>query len=133
MDARWRRRSVLIAARSCFEWDLAAYVADALTRDGVGIAVFEYRAYESPETAADALVNAVRERRPDLLLGLKFDAVAPAALDRVRALGVPIALWYTDCFTPEVPEWIVPLLEHVDAFFTTAEGMVDAYQGEMGV
>jgi len=27
-----------------------------------------------------------------------------------------------------VPKWIVPLLAHVDAFFTTAEGMVDAYQ-----
>jgi len=128
MDAAWQRRSILIAARSCFEWDLAAYVADALTRDGVGVAVFEYRTYESPEAAGDALVDAVRERRPDLLLGLKLDAIAPAALARVRALGVPVALWYVDCFTPEVPEWIVPLLAHVDTFFTTAEGLVDAYQ-----
>src|SRR4051794_28595494 len=98
MDAAWQRRSILIAARSCFEWDLAAYVADALTKGGVGVALFEYRAYESPEAAADALVDAVRVRRPDLLLGLKLDAIAPSALHRVRALGVPVALWYTDCF-----------------------------------
>src|SRR5690606_11396281 len=42
--------------------------------------------------------------------------------------GPRLALWYPDCFTPEVPAWIVPLLSHVDVFFTTAQGMVGAYR-----
>jgi hypothetical protein len=125
---RWRGRSVLIAARSCFEWDLAAYVADALRADGVRAAVFEYRSFESPRAAGDALVQAVAQEPPDLLLGLKLEMIPPAALARVRSRGVPVALWYVDCFTAAVPDWIVPLLGQVDAFFTTAEGLVDTYQ-----
>lgn len=123
-----RPRSIVIATRSRFAWDLAAYVAAALAAEGIAVDVFEYRAYATHGEAGDALVAAVRARAPDLVLGLKLEAIPADALRRVRALGVPIALWYVDCFTPEVPAWIVPLLAHVDAFFTTAEGMVPAYQ-----
>lgn len=125
----WRGRSILIAARSCFEWDLAAYVADALATEGVGASVFEYRGYPSPEAAAEALTLAVRDRRPDWLLGLKLDGIPAAALARTRAGGCRVALWYVDCFTPEVPDWLPPLLAEVDVFFTTAEGMTGAYRG----
>lgn len=121
-------RSILIATRSRFAWDLAAYVADVLTTDGIAVTVFEYRGHVTPDAAGEALVDAVRAARPDLVLGLKLEAIPADALARVRVLGVPVALWYVDCFTPEVPDWIVPLLAHVDAFFTTAEGMVAAYQ-----
>jgi spore maturation protein CgeB len=38
-----------------------------------------------------------------------------------------VLLWFVDCFTPEVPDWIVPLVARVDAFLTTAKGMVSAY------
>lgn len=124
-----RPRSILIATRSRFAWDLAVYVADALAADGIAADVFEYRAYATGAAAGDALVDAVRARRPDLVLGLKLDTIPADALARVGALGVPVALWYVDCFTPDVPAWIVPLLAHVDAFFTTAEGMIPAYRG----
>lgn len=123
-----RPRSILIATRSRFAWDLAAYVADVLETDGLVVTVFEYRGHATPDAAGEALVDAVRAARPDLVLGLKLEMIPADALRRVRALGVPVALWYVDCFTPEVPAWIVPLLAHVDAFFTTAEGMVEAYR-----
>jgi hypothetical protein len=123
-----RPGSILIATRSRFAWDLAAYVADVLAAEGIAVDVFEYRRYATGDAAGDALVDAVRAARPDLLLGLKLDTIPAEALARVHALGVPVALWYVDCFTPDVPAWIVPLLAHVDVFFTTAEGMVPAYR-----
>lgn len=131
-DDRWRGRSLLIATRSCFEWDLAAYLLDVLQREGVHASVFEYRGFESPAAAGSALLSAVAARRPDWLLGLKLEAIAPAALGEVRAMGVPVALWNVDCFTPELADWILPLLREVDVVFTTAEGMLPAYRAVCG-
>lgn len=128
ISERWRGRSLLIATRSCFEWDLATYLVDVLRRENIQTSVFQYRGFDSPAAAGQALVAAVAAQRPDWVLGLKLEAIAPAALAEVRASGVPVALWNVDCFTPELPEWILPLLAEVDVAFTTAEGMLPAYR-----
>lgn len=125
---QWGGRSLMIATRSCFEWDLATYLLDILRGEGINTSVFEYRGFDSPATAGQALVTAVEAHRPDWLLGLKLEAVAPSALAHVRASGVPVALWNVDCFTPDLPDWILPLLAEVDLVFTTAEGMLPAYR-----
>lgn len=128
MSPRRRLRSLLIATRSCFEWDLAHYVRAVLREDGVEVDVFLYGAFSARAQAGEALVRAVADTRPDVVLGLKLETIPASALARVRAAGVPIALWNPDCFTDAVPDWIRPLLAQTDVFFTTAEGMVDAYR-----
>jgi spore maturation protein CgeB len=37
-------------------------------------------------------------------------------------------MWYVDCISEEVLDWIKPLFKEADVFFTTAKGMVGKYE-----
>ena len=113
----FRTQSILIATRSCFEWDLAYYLRDALTAENIRTEVFVYGECSSSAETGAALIQSVEETKPDILLGLKLDTVPPDALAQIRSSGVPVALWNPDCFSEQVPVWIEPLLAHVDLFF----------------
>lgn len=123
-----RRARFLIVAPTRYEWDLAAYV-EALLRDkGLDCRVFTYLTYKNDAAANAALLAEAFKYRPDFVIGLKMERIAPQTLQALRERGARIVLWYVDCFTPQVPAWIKPLLRQVDLFLTTARGMMPKYQ-----
>ena len=120
-----RIRHVLIAAPDFRPWDLGTYLSSALTTLRVRSTRFSWRA--QPGDADQAFVAAVRQARPDAVIGLKMDGLGAEALARVRRSGVPILLWQVDCFTDRIPGWIAPLVREASVVAVTAHGMVPAY------
>jgi hypothetical protein len=118
---------VLLVAPGSREWDLASYLRDAFTTMGWSASVFDYYRALGDEPASEALLRVARAEPPDLVLGLKCEAIEPAALAELRRRS-RVVLWYVDCFTTEVPDWIVPRIASVDLFATTAKGMLDRYR-----
>lgn len=119
---------VLLVAPGSFPWDLASYLRDVFTSLGWSVSVFDYHRDAKDEPASEVLLRVAGEEPPDLVVGLKLEAIEPAALAELRRRGARVVLWYVDCFTPEIPSWIVPRIANVDLFVTTAKGMVDRYR-----
>jgi hypothetical protein len=90
--------------------------------------VFTYLTFETATQANAELVRCVRDYKPDVVLGLKLERITAETLQRIRQRGTPVILWYVDCFTPQVPRWLKPLVREVDLFLTTARGMVAKYR-----
>lgn len=125
--ARQRVR-VLLAAPSFHDWDLGAYLLAELAARGVASTGYAYREAVSDEEANLGLLGAVERFRPSVLLGLKLGRIAPGTLAAIRRRGVPVALWYVDCFDATVPDQIRRLLSECDVFMTSACGMIPEYQ-----
>jgi hypothetical protein len=119
---------VLLVAPGSREWDLASYLRDVFTTLGWTASLFDYSRARGEEPASETLLRVARAEAPDLVLGLKLEAIEPGALAELRRRGARVVLWYVDCFTPDVPDWIVSRIANVDLFATTAKGMVDRYR-----
>jgi len=120
-------KSFVIIAPACREWDLAFYLREEFRVRGIECHVFPYHQVD-PKEANRELFNIVKEHTPDVVLGLKLDTIEPATLRKIKKAGAMVVLWYVDCFTPDVPDWLIPLLHEVDLFFTTAKGMIPKYK-----
>jgi hypothetical protein len=116
----------MIVAPGFQPWDLGRYCERLLRADGLACATFAYG--DRPGDEEDArLRQAVRQFRPHIVLGLKLQGIRPQTLMAIRRQAF-VALWYVDCFGEFVPRWLAALLRHVDAFFTTADGLLPMYR-----
>lgn len=123
-----RRARFLIVAPTLYEWDLGSYLRALLRAQNIECRTCEYLRFHSGAEANEELRRAVLEYEPDFVLGLKLERIAAETLQWIRRRGARVVLWYVDCFTPEVPRWIKPLLRQVDLFLTTARGMIPKYR-----
>lgn len=128
MPSSLRHARFLIVAPTLYKWDFGFYLQQLLNAQHLECRSFAYLPFETAEQANAALLRSVREYRPDFVLGLKLERITPASLRAIRRTGARVVHWYVDCFTPNVPRWIKPLLDEVDLFLTTARGMVPKYQ-----
>ncbi|HZQ06997.1 MAG TPA: glycosyltransferase [Anaerolineae bacterium] len=118
----------LIVGPTFYEWDLGFYLQQLLREQDLNCRAFAYLPFPSDAQANAELVRRVREWRPDFILGIQLEQITPESLQRIRRLGTRIVHWYVDCFTPQVPLWIKPLLREVDLFLTSARGMLPKYR-----
>jgi hypothetical protein len=128
VPAALRGRRFLVLAPDFQPWDLGTYLLRLLRAAGLPGTHFSYRAYPTRAAAGQALLDAGRAERPDVVIGLGLDGVEPEILGELRRQGMRVVHWYVDCYRPSVPAWLRPRLEHVDLFLTTARGMVPAYR-----
>lgn len=89
---------------------------------------FAYQPFKSDSEAERELLRKTKESKPDVVLGLKLDRIGARVLRSIKRTGAFVALWYVDCVDDKVPEWIKPLHEVADIFFTTAGGMLEKYR-----
>lgn len=125
LPPRLRGMRFLIVAPSFQPWDLGRYCELLLEQDGLRCDTFACGDRPTRDDEA-ALLEAVRRLRPHIVLALKLQGISPATLAALRRRAF-VALWYVDCFGDFVPQWLAPLLAHVDLFLTTARGMVPRY------
>ena len=121
-------RRFLIVAPSFLDWDLGSYLERLLRDKGLESRAFAYRAFGDKAEANDRLLEAAAAYRPEVVIGLKTELVAPETVRALRRQGALVLLWYVDCFDEHVPAWIAPLFAEVDVFLTTAEGMLPKYR-----
>jgi len=116
---------LLIAAPAFSDQDLGAYTRAILDRMGVDTETFAYAGLSRP-AAQRGLLALCRSFRPDAVLGLKLDRIAPETIRKVRRAGTLTLLWHVDCAGPVPPRWLVSRLRECDLGFVTAAGMVEA-------
>lgn len=121
-------RRFLVVAPAFQPWDLGTYLLNLFRAGRLYGAGFAFDAFRSRAAAGEALLQRLREERPDIVIGLKLDGIEPEILGELRRRGIRLVLWYVDCYTPRVPAWLQPRLEHVDLLLTTAKGMVPTYR-----
>jgi hypothetical protein len=122
-----QNRRILLVAPAFHPWDLGSYVAKILARKGAHVETFAYGQSADRPSVQTALLAACRRVRPHLLFGLKLDAIDALTLRHIRSMGATVSLWYVDCFSTEPPEWIRPLFQECDVFFTSAKGLLPKY------
>jgi hypothetical protein len=118
----------LVLAPSFQAWDLGTYLLRLFRAARLSATGFPFRAYPTPASAGEALLERLRAERTDVIIGLNLDGIEPEILGEIRRLGARLILWYVDCYTSRIPAWLPPRLEHLDLFLTTAKGMVPAYR-----
>lgn len=128
LRAGLRRLKFLIVAPDFQPWDLGNYLQRLFKTEGLACATFGYGRFPDRAAAGRELLRTIGERRPDVLIGLKLDGIPVASLRALGDAGVFRVLWYVDCFTDDVPGWMVPRLRESDLFLTTAKGMVPRYR-----
>jgi hypothetical protein len=121
-------KKIMIVAPAFLEWDLGTYLRKLCREKHLTCETFAYQQCKSVADAGEFLLDAARASRPDIILGLKLDKIRSSVIRKLKREGLFCALWYVDCVSDSIPNWIKPLLQEVDLFFTTAKGMVPLYQ-----
>lgn len=117
----------LVVAPAYADWDLGTYVTQILRAQHLDTDTFAYRGIGDRYSANVKLLAHAQETRPDVIIGLKMDTIEPETIDALRAMGIRVVLWHVDCFDENVPPQLARLVPVVDAFFITAQGMVEKY------
>jgi spore maturation protein CgeB len=123
-----QNKKILIVAPAFLEWDLGSYLRSILQEKKFNCDTFGYQQFTTRREAGWHLLSKVKHYKPDIILGLKLDQIEAHLVKELKKEGVFTALWYVDCISDEVPDWITPLFKEVDVFFTTAKGMVPKYK-----
>jgi hypothetical protein len=121
-------RRFLVLAPSFQPWNSGTYLLRLLRTARLHGTGFPYRDYRCRAAAGEALLEKVRDERPDVVFGLGLEGIEPEILAELRRRGTRLVHWYVDCYRTSVPAWLPPRLEHVDLFLTTAKGMVPLYR-----
>jgi hypothetical protein len=123
---RLKHLRYLIVAPAFCDWDLGHYCERLLRDDDLDCTIYAYGDHPDAEQER-RLLEAVRRRRPHVIIALKLQGIGPRTVAALREQAF-VALWYVDCFSDEVPRWLSGLLAHVDLFLTSAKGMIPAYR-----
>lgn len=126
-DSALRNKKILIVAPAFLEWDLGTYVRSILQDKKFNCDTFTYQQFGTRIDAGRHLIKKVKHYEPDIILGLKLDKIEARFIKELKKRGIFSVLWYVDCVSEEVPDWIRPLFKEVDVFFTTAKGMLPKY------
>lgn len=117
----------LVIAPAFLDWDLGTYVANVLRARGLETDTFAYRSAGDRYSTNIKLRAHAEHTRPDIIIGLKLDNIEAETIQELRAAGSRVALWHVDCFDENIPPQPARLVPAVDAFFVTAQGMVEKY------
>lgn len=141
---------VMIVAPSFLPWDLAHHLVEILGKWGYTLTRVATQPFQTHKTVRRALMAACRqhkpdlvfgnalaplqrvliqsvvEQRPDLLIVLALNRIAPSTL---ASLGVPTVAWYVDCFQEGVPPWLARRVPHLGAFFCTSRDLARRLNG----
>ena len=123
-----QNKKILIVAPRFLEWDLGGYIKSILFEKNLDCGTFAYSPFKTDIDAGRELIKIAKEYKPDIMLGLKLDKIKASVIKELKKEGIFCVLWYMDCVSEEVPDWIKPLFNEVDVFFTTAKGMLPKYK-----
>jgi len=121
-------KKFLLAAPMFHDWDFGSYLQGLFSCKGIECKTFAYQTMQTEEEANKQMLRVVADYRPDICLGLKMDRIWPSTLNKIKRKNIFLSLWYCDCFSEEVLDWVKPLFKEVDLFLTSAKGLMPKYK-----
>src|SRR3989304_5676482 len=123
-----QNKKILIVAPRFLEWDLGGYIKSILFEKNLDCGTFAHQPVKTDIDAGRHLIKIAKQYKPDIILGLKLDKIKASVIKELKKECISCVLWYMDCVSGEVPDWIKPLFKEVDVFFSTAKGMLPEYK-----
>lgn len=104
-----------------------SFMKKTLEKLGQEIIPFDYRKEREKygnERMQQAMIDLVRNKKPDVFLLVKGDGIFPETLKEIRKI-THVSYRYMDS---PIKGWIVRLAEASDSFFITAGGLIEKYK-----